>query len=142
MKRRDFLSMTTAASAALWLPRAFGAQGASPSDATAATTLARGGYGNVLILVELKGGNDGLNTVILTPTRLTQLRPGIGIKREQVIQLDERTGLASRHAAIDAALERPATGDRAGRQLPAAESLAFPIDRDMGHRLALGSISA
>ncbi|MFM0336572.1 DUF1501 domain-containing protein [Paraburkholderia fungorum] len=88
MKRRSFLSMGAATGAALWLPRAFGAQAAVPRAPTSR------GYGNLLILVELKGGNDGLNTVIpfADPTYY-QLRKNIGIKREQAIQLDERTAL-------------------------------------------------
>ncbi|OAJ54087.1 DUF1501 domain-containing protein, partial [Paraburkholderia ginsengiterrae] len=88
MKRRSFLSMGAAASATLWLPRAFGAQLPAPGGMPAH------GYDNLLILVELKGGNDGLNTVIpyADPTYY-QLRKNIGIKREQVIQLDEQSAL-------------------------------------------------
>ena len=88
MKRRSFLSMGAAAGATLWLPRAFAAQTAEVGGST------NRGYGNLLILVELKCGNDGLNTVIpfADPTYY-QLRKNIGIKREQAIQLDERTAL-------------------------------------------------
>ncbi len=49
---------------------------------------------NLLILVELKGGNDGLNTVVPYADPLyTQLRPRIAIARDQVLQLDPRSGL-------------------------------------------------
>lgn len=88
MKRRSFLSMAATAGASLWLPSASGAQMAAP-DASPYR-----GYGNLLILVELKGGNDGLNTVIpFADSTYYQLRKNIGIKREQAIQLDERTAL-------------------------------------------------
>ncbi|SDQ54454.1 Uncharacterized conserved protein, DUF1501 family [Paraburkholderia fungorum] len=88
MNRRSFLSTSAAAGATLWLPRAFGAQTALADGASA------NGYDNLLILVELKGGNDGLNTVIpFADPAYYELRRNIGIKRGQAIQLDERTAL-------------------------------------------------
>ncbi len=52
------------------------------------------GLGNVLVLVELNGGNDGLNTVIPYANPLyAKLRPKIGIARDTVVQLDAATAL-------------------------------------------------
>ncbi len=95
MKRRDFLavaSVASAAGAATWLPAAF----VAPQRAArvSGASLDARGYRNLLILVELKGGNDGLNTVVpyADPAYYT-LRKNIGIQREQLIQLDGRTAL-------------------------------------------------
>jgi uncharacterized protein (DUF1501 family) len=88
MKRRSFLSMGAAAGAAFWLPRSFGAQVMAPAISPGR------GYDNLLILIELKGGNDGLNTVIpFADPAYYALRKNIAIRREQAIQLDERTAL-------------------------------------------------
>ncbi len=47
-----------------------------------------------LILVELKGGNDGLNTVIpYADPRYRDLRGAVALSRERTLQLDERVGL-------------------------------------------------
>jgi uncharacterized protein (DUF1501 family) len=53
----------------------------------------------ILLLVELKGGNDGLNTVVPYADPLyRELRPDIGLARERVLKLDEHVGL---HATLE-----------------------------------------
>lgn len=84
MDRRHFLRILSAVPA---LPgaAAFAGQPQGP---------AAPGYRNLLVLIELKGGNDGLNTVVpFADEEYYELRPRIAIPRDQVLQLDERTGL-------------------------------------------------
>ena len=81
MQRRDFLKSLTL------LPLS----GVSVGSAFAAAPAT---YENLLILVELKGGNDGLNTVVpFADDAYYRLRPRIAIARDQVIQLSATTGL-------------------------------------------------
>jgi uncharacterized protein (DUF1501 family) len=76
MKRRDFLA---GAVAALFAPE---------------LAFAQESYGRLLILVELKGGNDGLNSVVpYADATYYGLRPRLAVPRDQVLQLDARTGL-------------------------------------------------
>jgi uncharacterized protein (DUF1501 family) len=84
MKRREFLSALGATVGTIALPPAF-AQIASPGNAA---------YKKLLVLVELKGANDGLNTLVpyADPAYAT-LRPTVHIKRDQVLQLSDRFGL-------------------------------------------------
>ena len=56
-------------------------------------------YRKLLVLIELKGGNDGLNTLVpYADPSYYALRPKIGIAREQVIQLSDVVGL---HPALE-----------------------------------------
>ena len=81
MDRRDFLSLLGST----------GLLALSPGLSIAA---GRNPYERLLILVELKGGNDGLNTVVpYTDPAYFNLRPRIAIKRDEVLQLSDKAGL-------------------------------------------------
>jgi len=85
MKRRDFLSLLGAS----------GLLSISPTVAMAmpaATDTER--YRRLLILVELKGGNDGLNTVVpFADPAYYALRPQLAIRPDALFKLDDRVGL-------------------------------------------------
>jgi uncharacterized protein (DUF1501 family) len=50
--------------------------------------------GRILVLVELEGGNDGLNTVIpFGDDEYYKARPGLGVDRDQILKLDDYHGL-------------------------------------------------
>jgi len=69
--------------------RAIAMAAADKPASTAGTT-----PNKTLIVVQLAGGNDGLNTVIpYADSRYLQLRPHLGIPTDQVVQLDSQIGL-------------------------------------------------
>jgi len=74
---------------------------------------------NLLILVELKGGNDGLNTVVpFADPAYYRLRPQLAVPRERVLRLDDRTGL---HPALVPLAEPWRAGE-----LAIVESVGYP----------------
>ncbi len=106
MRRREFLSIGAAGVAAAWLPRVALAQRAE-------------GYRRLLVLVELKGGNDSLNTVVpYADGAYYALRPRIGVRRDDVLQLDERTGL---HPAL-----KPLTALWDAKDLAIVQGVGYP----------------
>jgi uncharacterized protein (DUF1501 family) len=87
MKRRELLKLTMASGALAYaVPHAFAAPNVG---------------GKSLVLIELKGGNDGLNTLVPYADPLYYaLRPRIAIARDQVIQLTDVAGLHPSLAAL------------------------------------------
>jgi len=79
----------------------------------------------LLILVELKGGNDGLNTVVpFADPAYARLRPRLAVAREQVVRLDERTGLHPSLAPLKAAWD--------ARELAIVQGVGYP-DPNLSH---------
>ena len=117
MNRRHFLRSAVA----LPLSRAIGGTVATFGNASVALAAApaNANYNRVLVLVELKGGNDGLNTLVpYTDPAYYALRPKIAIKRDAVVQLTDRAGL---HPSLEplAALWRD-------RQLAVLQGVGYP----------------
>jgi uncharacterized protein (DUF1501 family) len=88
LTRRRFLANTLKGSSLLTL-------GAVVPDFLATTALAaETGKDTVLVVVELTGGNDGLNTVIPHGDDLYhKARPTLRFTKEQVVRLDDHVGL-------------------------------------------------
>jgi len=84
-KRKEFIQIGSLATASLMLPKflkAFEGQAAVPAG------------NKVVVVLQLSGGNDGLNTVI--PVRndiYYRERPRLGIAREKVLTLTDEVGL-------------------------------------------------
>ena len=102
MDRRQFLAgIATSSLAALALP--------ARGEATR----------KLLILVELKGGNDGLNTVVpLADPAYRRLRPRLAVAREDALSLDDEQGL---HPALASLMPAWSAGE-----LAIVQGLGYP----------------
>lgn len=85
IRRRDFLKTSSLATGALLLPKFL--QGFQQPGALTPN-------GKILVMLQLSGGNDGLNTVV--PVRndiYYRERPRLGIRREDTLALGDEAGL-------------------------------------------------
>ncbi len=89
MKRRDFLTTSGAALSAWFAPQLLRAAALNSTP----------NYSKLLILVELKGANDGLNTVVpFRDPAYAALRPKIALNPDQVLPISDALGL---HPALE-----------------------------------------
>ena len=76
-------------------------------------------YRNLLVLVELKGGNDGLNTVVpIDDPAYARLRPRLAIARDQAVRLSDRAALHPSLAPLVPLWER--------RELAILQGVGYP----------------
>lgn len=85
MKRRTFLKNTTMASTALMVP--------SFLHSFNFNSPYRSRTGKILVIVQLSGGNDGLNTVVPYENDIYyRSRPNIKIEKDKVLKLNDQLG--------------------------------------------------
>ncbi len=86
MKRRSFLQKSAMASTSIFVPAFL--------KAYQPESLFKSRSGKILVIVQLSGGNDGLNTVI--PYRndiYYQQRPTLAVQKNEVLQVSDQLGL-------------------------------------------------
>ena len=90
----------------------------------------------VLVVVQLLGGNDGLNTVV--PHGLDGYKRGTagscGCPRRQIHKMTPEIGLHPAMSGHWRSCSRRAAGGGAGGRLSEPRSLALPLDGDLGNR--------
>ncbi|MCC7115871.1 MAG: DUF1501 domain-containing protein [Burkholderiales bacterium] len=120
MDRRRFLAAGAAALAGTTAAsRASVAWAAAPAAAGAEP------YARLLVLVELKGGNDGLNTVVPhTDPGYARLRPRLALRRDDLIPISERLALHPSLAPLLPAWE--------SRELAILQGVGYP-DPNLSH---------
>src|SRR5437764_13837280 len=95
--RREFFRTTALGSAVTWTIPAFLAHTFSALQADAAekaTQAATGRDGTILVVLQMAGGNDGLNTVVpFADDAYHRSRPKLGIPADQILKLDAYAGL-------------------------------------------------
>ena len=119
MDRRRFLKIAASTSLApIASAPGFGASVAWASSAHA-------DYRKLLVLIELKGGNDGLNTVVpYADNAYYTLRPKLALSRDSVVRLTDRAAL---HPAL-----APLLPLWESRQLAVLQGVGYP-DPNLSH---------
>lgn len=95
--RREFLRTTVLGSALSWTVPAFLADTFSALQSQAAdsaTQFATGKDSTILVVLQMAGGNDGINTVVpYSNDFYHQARPKIGLSAQQILKLNDDIGL-------------------------------------------------
>src|ERR1700720_1553838 len=95
--RREFLRSTILGGALSWtvpsfLANTFAALHAEGADK--ATQITTGRDGTILVVLQMAGGNDGLNTVVpYANDHYHRARPKLGLSQDKILRLTDETGL-------------------------------------------------
>src|SRR6266566_3419673 len=102
--RRQFLRTSMLGAAATWtlpvfLEKTFFALDALAADA--ATQTVTGKDGSILIVIQMAGGNDGLNTVVpFADDAYHRARPRLAFAPDKIVKIDDHVGLNGRLSGL------------------------------------------
>ena len=86
----------------------------------------------ILVVLELTGGNDGLNTVIPHADDVYhKSRPTLRVEPGKVLKLDDCVGLHPVAQGAAPALGEGRPGGRSGGRLSGPEPFSFPVDGNL-----------
>src|SRR5215475_12494473 len=102
--RREFLRTSVLGGALSWTVPAFLANTFSALQAEAAdkvTQVATGRDSNILVILQMAGGNDGLNTVVpYSNDHYHRARPRIGLAEKQILKINDDVAFHSNMAGF------------------------------------------
>ena len=92
--RRNFIKLSAVASASTLMPNFLKAFESHPNSEKSKEIKRLNEINKILVIVQLSGGNDGLNTVIpYSDDKYYNYRPKLGIQSNKVIKLNDNLGL-------------------------------------------------
>ena len=122
----------------VFLEKTFFALDAMAADALTQTV--SGKDGTILVVLQMAGGNDGLNMVVpYADDAYHRARPRLGLAADKVLKIDNYAGLNGKLTGLKVALRRRPPRDRARRGLSKSQSIAFSFDRNLAKRFRCGS---
>ena len=126
--RRDFLKTTVGALAAAPLLPHMVLNSALAQHASATSSTAP-----ILVVIQLAGGNDGLNTIVPYSSGLYYSdRPKIAVPAKSVLPIDGTVGFNPNLKGTEAALRCRKSGSGAGGRVRQSQSIALPGHQYLG----------
>ncbi len=133
--RREFLRRTILGGALSWTVPTFLANTFSALQAEAADRATQGATGKdstILVVLQMAGGNDGLNTVIpIGNDYYHRARPRIGLRDEKILRLSGEVGLHPGLTGFKALYDAGRLAVVQGVGYPNPEPFPLPLDGDM-----------